>query len=390
MKNFKNFAQAENALNELQCSKCKYDLSHYPDYFKSSRKDTDSKFRNYNNKYRHKLYLQPENLFFGVFNRMHISGRVFNFSIISESTINDTLAPIFSEIEKLRDPGIKILVNEDVLPEILSKRDLKIERIWELIQQIFSEEFISTNNITNDYLAKNTEALKNKSIDKSSQYSQFHNFRLEEMRDDLRIVFMINPKTLEVKLCYSPRLAMESAISEFFYNFFNASGFWRFVSRNLVKLGMKRDYDWKYNDCNVSSFSITHHTYGMRMDSPFGVAISSGKAQMKFVDELLIFMTLNYGEDDFLYTEIKRETEFYCENVTDIEDKLKKLKYYDGLRIYSSPFFDIYIRFAPRTLGDQLYFNTSVHVFPFCNLTESHKINKGWEEHPMVEFWEIK
>ena len=153
---------------------------------------------------------------------------------------------------------------------------------------------------------------------------------------------------------------------------------------------MKRDYDWKYNDCNVSSFSITHHTYGMRMDSPFGVAISSGKAQMKFVDELLIFMTLNYGEDDFLYTEIKRETEFYCENVTDIEDKLKKLKYYDGLRIYSSPFFDIYIRFAPRTLGDQLYFNTSVHVFPFCNLTESHKINKGWEEHPMVEFWEIK
>ena len=60
MKNFKNFAQAENALNELQCSKCKYDLSHYPDYFKSSRKDTDSKFRNYNNKYRHKLYLQPE------------------------------------------------------------------------------------------------------------------------------------------------------------------------------------------------------------------------------------------------------------------------------------------------------------------------------------------
>ena len=381
MKSFKNFNQAKTELERLKGT-CKFELCHYPDYFKYSRKDADSKFRNYNIRYWHKLYLQPENLFFGVFNRMHISGDVFNFSICSESTINDTLLPIFNEIEKLHDPGIKLLVNDDVTSEIISKRNFKSEKIWDLIQQIFSEEFILANKISIDSLEKNLEQLKNKQIDKKSQYSQFHNFRLEEMRDDLRIVFMINPKTHEVKLCYSPRLAMKSAINEFFYDFFSANGFWRFVSRNLVKMAMKRDYDWKYNDCNVSSFSITHHTYGIRMNSPFGVAISSGKAQMKFVDELLVFMVLNYGEDDFLHTEIKRES--------DIDDNVKKIKYYDGLRSYSTPFFDIYIRFAPRTLGEQLYFNTSVHVFPFYNLPESDKINKGWEEHPMVEFWEIK
>lgn len=390
MKNFKNLEQAETELENLKGTKCKFELCHYPDYFKYSRKDADSKFKNYNNRYWHELYLQPENLFFGVFNRMHISGGVFNFSILSESTINDTLLPVFNEIEKLHDPGIKLLVNDDITPEILSKRNFKSERIWELIQQIFSEEFISINKISIGSIEKNLEELKVKQIDKKSQYSQFYNFRLEEMRDDLRIVFMINPKTFEVKLCYSPRLAMKSAISKFFYDFFSANGFWRFVSRNLVKLAMKRDFDWTYNDCNVSSFSITHHTYGMRMNSPFGVAISSGKAQMKFVDELLVFMTLNFGEDDFLYTEIKRETEFSCENVTDIDEKIKKLQYYNGLRSYSTPQFDIYIRFAPQTLGSQLYFNTSVHVYPYHNLPESVKVSNGWQEHPMVEFWEKK
>ncbi|MFM7681910.1 MAG: hypothetical protein ACKO7P_04115 [Bacteroidota bacterium] len=401
MRNLLNLEQVSKSIEELKAANWKYFLKHFPKKYKYSRMESESKFKGYSNRYYHQLFLLPEAPFLGFFNRLHIAERAYNFSIIDNNTINDQLAPIFEEIEKLKDPGIQLIVNDDFSPKIISKRNLNISNIWELIQQIFSDEFILTNKLSVEYLEKHLEQLKIKPIKSNSQKSQYNNFRLEEMRNDLRIVFMANPKTFEVKLSYSycelksegffsPNKGMNSPVSAFFYNFFSEMSFWRFVSKNVVQLAIKSDYAWEYSNCNNTLFSITHHTSGMRMNSPFGVAISSGKAQMKFVDELLVFMILNFGEDDFQYTEIKRETEFYCETVTDIDEKLKKLKYYDGLRSYSTPLFDINIRFSAIKIGNQLYFNTSIHVFPYHNLPETHKINKGWEEHPMVEFWEIK
>ena len=73
-----------------------------------------------------------------------------------------------------------------------------------------------------------------------------------------------------------------------------------------------------------------------------------------------------------------------------VNGKRKKLIYYQGIRAYSTPQFDIYLNFGPVIMQNQLYFQCRIDVFPFLNLPDSEKINKGWREHPMVEFWEVK
>jgi len=396
MKSFSNLEQVKKAMDVLEESNWKYCLNHCPNNFWYSRPDSESKFKKYGNGFRYRLFLSPEKPFLGVFNRFHRANGTYNFSIIEESTLTESVIPILEELAKLKDPGIKFTVNDEVVSPLVNKRKLDVDKLVWIIEQVFSDEFNTKNNISKNQIQKTLEALKVKPIGKNMP---LNNFRLEEIRNDLRIVLMINPKTLEVKLCYSyweferngsKYRGMESPASDFFYHYFNTNSFWRFVSRNIVQLATKRDFSWVNENCNIDDFSITHHTDGMRMESPFGIAISSGKAQMKFVDELLIFMVLNFGDDDFLYHEINREKEFFSQIVSELGEKKKKLNYYDGLRSYSTPQFDIYVRFAPSIIANQMYFKTSVHIYPYHNIHYSERVNKGWGEHRMVGFWEIK
>ena len=377
MKSFSNLEQAKTAILELKAEKWKY------------------KFEYYN------LYALPENNFLGVFNRVHIGHSTFNFTCIKESSIKETLAPTLDELEKLNPTQTKLTVKDDFSNNLVKESTFTIELLFTVIQEVFSEDFLFQQNLSEKELEETLEQLKNKPVENSINTSQFHNFRIEEIREDLRIILMINPKTLELKLCYSywERLHFDvlkrgiaSPVQDFYYYFFNGlHSFWSYVSKNTVSLLRNDVYDPYLNsNCNQEAFSIKFHTSGMRKSTPFGIAISSGKAQMKFLNKLLLFLYVNFGDDDFKLNEINKETECITEKIEDINGKRKKLIYYQGIRAYSTPQFDIYLNFGPVIMQNQLYFQCRVDVFPFVNLPDSEKINKGWREHPMVDFWEVK
>lgn len=377
MKNISNFEQAEKDIHELKTEKWEY------------------KFEPYN------LYVLPENNFLGVFNRLHFGHSTFNFTCIKENSITETLAPTLNELEKLNPTQTKLTVKDDFCYNQLSENVLSIESLFAVIQEVFSDDFLSKQNFSEQGLKETLEHLKNKPVEKSTNISQFHNFRIEEIREDLRILLMINPKTLELKLCYSKweriygdkiHRSLASPVQNFFHYYFNGLySFWSYVSKNTVSLLRNDVYDPYINsDCNQEAFSIKFHTNGMRKSTPFGIAISSGKAQMKFLNKLLLFLHVNFGDDDFKLNEIDVETECITEKIEDVNGKRKKLIYYQGIRAYSTPQFDIYLNFGPVIMQNQLYFQCRIDVFPFLNLPDSEKINKGWREHPMVEFWEVK
>ena len=375
MKSFSNLEQAEKAIHELKTEKWKFE---YDD-----------------------LYVIPENNFLGVFNRLHFGSSTFNFTCIKENSISETLAPALDELEKLNPTQTRLTIKDDFCYDQLSENVLSIESLYAAIQEVFSDDFLAEQNFSEQGLKETLEHLKNKPIEKSTNISQFHNFRIEEIREDLRILLMINPKTLELKLCYSKweriygdkiHRSLSSPVQDYFHRFFNGLySFWSYVSKNTVSLLRNDVYDPYVNsDCNQEAFSIKFHTSGMRKSTPFGIAISSGKAQMKFINELLVFLTLNFGDDDFKLNEIDIETECITEKIEDINGKRKKLIYYQGIRAYSTPQFDIYLNFGPVIMQNQLYFQCRIDVFPFLNLPDSEKINNGWREHPMVDFWEVK
>ncbi len=305
MKNISNFEQAEKAIHELKTEKWKY------------------KFEPYN------LYVLPENNFLGVFNRLHFGHSTFNFTCIKENSITETLAPALEELEKLNPTQTKLTIKDDFCYDQLSENVLSIESLYAAIQEVFSDDFLAEQNFSEQGLKETLEHLKNKPIEKSTNISQFHNFRIEEIREDLRILLMINPKTLELKLCYSKweriygdkiHRSLSSPVQDYFHRFFNGLySFWSYVSKNTVSLLRNDVYDPYVNsDCNQEAFSIKFHTSGMRKSTPFGIAISSGKAQMKFINELLVFLTLNFGDDDFKLNEIDIETECITEKIEDI------------------------------------------------------------------------
>jgi hypothetical protein len=377
MKNFSNLAQAEQAILELKTEKWKY------------------KFEYYN------LYVLPENNFLGVFNRLHIGQSTFNFSNINENSITQTLAPTLDALEILNPTQKKLTIKGDFCYNQLIENALSIESLFAVIQEVFSNDFLFKQNFSEQELEETLEQLKNKPVENSTNTSQFHNFRMEEIREDLRIILMINPKTLELKLCYSYwerihfdvlKRGITSPVQDFYYYFFNGlHSFWSYVSKNTVNLLRNDVYNPYLNsNCNQEAFSIKFHTSGMRKSTPFGIAISSGKAQMKFLNKLLLFLHINFGDDDFKLNEINKETECFTEKIEDVDGKRKKLIYYQGIRAFSTPQFDIYLNFGPVILQNQLYFQCRVDVFPFVNLPDSEKINNGWREHPMVEFWEVK
>jgi len=377
MKSFSNLEQSKTAIIKLKAEKWKY------------------KFEYYN------LYALPENNFLGVFNRLHFGSSTFNFTYIKENSITETLAPMLEELEKLNPTQTKLTVKDDFSNSLVNESIFTIESLFAVIQEVFSDDFLSKQNFSEQGLKESLEQLKNKPIENNSNNSQFHNFRIEEIREDLRIILMINPKTLELKLCYSywERLHFDvlkrgiaSPVQDFYYYFFNGlHSFWSYVSKNTVSLLRNDVYDPYLNsNCNQEAFSIKFHTSGMRKSTPFGIAISSGKAQMKFLNKLLLFLHVNFGDDDFKLNEINKETEYISEKIEDIDGKRKKLIYYQGIRAYSAPQFDIYLNFGPIIMQNQLYFHCRIDVFPFVNLPDSEKINKGWREHPMVDFWEVK
>jgi hypothetical protein len=405
MRHFKDFKEANEELKKLEDTQWRLRIKHYPTkYYYSRHLDENStgKFKDYKDRFGFSLYLQPETLYLGIFNRLHKSGNYcsYNFTTVMDATISKTYDSFLDEFEKIDDKGIQITRDFDFQhAKMIEKPKHNLETIYELIQVIFSDNYLETNKIDLDWIKKKIEAGKLKSKENPNKTSPLKNIRLEEIKNDLRILFMINPLTSEIKLCYSQwkieyhggyRIGLTSPMEKFFYYFFNHDSFRnRFFSRNYVSLGEKFEYD--ASDLNIQSFLIYFHTDGIRTNSPFGLAISSGKAQMKFIDEFLISLILNFGEDDFMYTLIDNQSEFCSNPVLDIDRKKKKIIYFSGHRIYSTPQSDIVIQFGPAELNGNMYFKCGVMLYPYHNEQKSIDIReKGWREHRLNEYWEIK
>jgi hypothetical protein len=405
MKHLKNFKEAHEELKKIEDIQWRLKLNYYPEKYYFSRHVDDNstgKFKDYKDRFGFSLYLQPETLYLGIFNRLQKSGDYtsYNFTTVLDSTISKTYDSFLDEFEKIDDIGIQISRNYDFhYVKMIEKPKHNLETIYELIQLIFSDNYLETNKIDLDWIKNKIEVGKIKSKENPTKATPLKNIRLEEIKNDLRILFMINPLTAEIKLCYSQwkiefyggfRIGLASPIQKFFYYFFFDDGFRnRFFSRNDVSLNEKFEYE--ASDLNIQSFLIYFHTYGIRMNSPYGIAISSGKAQMKFMDEFLTSLILNFGEDDFLYSTIHNEKEICSINVEDIDKKKKKLIYYEGHRIYSTPQFDIIIQFRPVELNGNMYFKCGIMFYPYHNEQKSIDIrNKGWGDHRLYEFWEIK
>ena len=340
------------------------------------------------------VYVGPSSPFQGIFNKLVISSsglNSYNFSIIDFSD-NSGIRKLHSSLKELNRliKGDLILTKQNKeVGSICSDQsdEFKIQTIWQVVQEIFSKEFIEENKLTLSLLTKKIRDVALPSFDEIKQENPLPVFRLVEVRKEFRIILWVSPLDFDVKLCFTG--LEEERTTNIFTNYFEWY-FWpytkydRFVRKHIVDFSEKQGYkQFPLASYNTQVFSMKFNCFNYE-DSALNVLADSGKSQMKFLNKMLREVFIFLGKDVFGQGLInkEKELEFYDVDNSVIPGATKGIGQFLGRRIYSTPEYDAILDFLPEVLkGEDFITRFSITVHPWVS---KERPDIGWYTHPII------
>jgi len=282
--------------------------------------------------------------------------------------------------KKTSDTWRELTVNDGPLPKLETLNN-DVASIYRLVKLVFNDDFLDEKDINSDYLKTLISGKRGEWNEfKTAKFSKpIPVVRIEEIRSNLRILLMINPISLKLKLCYTH--LEEAGIRSQVHHFFNNE-----LDGYLLPALMKKDeikfieyqghpqYPLAYN--NKQKCEIVHNMYdeGNIVD----VIKRSGQRQRRYLNKLIDMCFLCFGEDAFGEGRItKGHKDFIDEGL---------IKHYNGLRVYPQSDFDLVLAYTSTKVIDDhgnpfFVFASNLIYTPFVR-------NKGektaWYWHPNI------
>lgn len=339
------------------------------------------------------LNIFPEKYFLEVFNKIVVTQKSINLSIIDQNNKSEIkeLIKSFKKYQKT-EPFSKTFI-EDKSVEILSdttKNDKSIKRAYSVIEQVFSDAFILDSNLTEAKLQKDIEAIIFPDIKDIKKDEALPVYRLEEKRSDCRIVLWISPIDYDIKLCFAldSVYGILNPVTEYYETYFELDNYHKFAKIHNLSFFEMQGYD-KYPKAknNTQVFSVTFKCY--RVKGPvLDIFADSGTSQRRFLDKLLQYLYINIGLDIYGKGLIDKNLEY--ENIPVMAPahlQTKPVATYTGRRVYSTPQYDVILGFMPVKQMDDFdnefsVTAASITVHPFE--TGEKPPFRGWVHHPLV------
>ncbi|HHZ65868.1 MAG TPA: hypothetical protein EYN51_10325 [Flavobacteriales bacterium] len=386
MKNTRNLAEATLELNKI------------------AEQDFFAVYTNADLGTRQNLYQYPKEIIFGLFNYMVISpereATTFNFSRLqfSESEWSDSMAALYRMEEEghfMYKP--RFLVDSGNIDDYVSFKNAKtpvgLEDIWKLVNEIFSSQFISKNRISPKSLSRAINKMQLAFPPKGELRSEnpVPVFRLEEIRNDLRIILWVNPLDFDVKLCFThlDSLGIKSFIPEYYNTEFHWFDLYHELSARH-HLDFREKWGFPQSPLalnNTQMFSIAFDCIDVE-GVPLDLWAESGASQIAFLDKLLETCFLSIGRDIYQCGYIKADETEETPVLEGIPENIQSrpIRQYIGKRVFSTPEYDIILHFIPVDLEDDhgqgfVAAAASLTCHPF---TTEPRPDLAWYYHPIV------
>ena len=258
----------------------------------------------------------------------------------------------------------------------------------ELMQSLFSREFLNKMDVSPRALSEQLEALAQRF--KPNNETPLDVFRLVEKRDSQFVGLVISPQDLSLKVAVTSAAthAFPNPLTSFYEDKFDPFAFNVQAEKHhlqfMEKIGFEQ-YPMAHN--NLQVFRILFDCYNVE-GFPFDIFAKSGRTQIRFVNELISLLYICFGSDIFSKSLIDRDAEYQVIEVPEIPGlgTVNDVRLYEMERYFADPFFDFSVRVGPQTMNDDdgnefMVAAVLSSVFPYLFKDE---LNKGWRLHPIV------
>ena len=272
----------------------------------------------------------------------------------------------------------------------LEKKD-RLDRLTEyveLMKELFSEKFLSENDLSVSLLSAQLKNLEDNFQPQTE--SPLGVFRLVEERDGKHVGVVISPMDLSIKVAFttSDKNTFQNPLTSHYEDKFEGFNFHKQSEKHLLqfveRLGFEK-YPMAFN--NLQVFKI--HFECLNVEGlPFDIFAKSGKTQIRFVNEIITMLYVCLGTDIFSKGMMDRLTEFQVIELPEIPGlgTVKDVRLYEADRFFSDPFYDFSLRMGPKLMDDDdgnefMVAAVQSSVFPYLS---KDVLNKGWQHHPIV------
>ncbi len=273
-------------------------------------------------------------------------------------------------------------------PLELIDRMTRLSSYVELMKELFSEKFLSEQNLSESSLSAQLENLNDNF--QAQTESPLGVFRLVEERDGKHVGLVISPMDLSIKVAFttSEKSNFQNILSSLYEDKFESFKFHELSEKHhlqfMEKLGFDK-YPMAFN--NLQVFKILFECFNVE-GLPFDIFAKSGKSQIRFVNEIITKLYVCLGTDIFSKGLMDRLTEYQVNEVPETPGwgTVKDVRLYEADRFFSDPFYDFSLRMGPKLMDDDdgnefMVAAVQSSVFPYLFKDE---LNKGWQHHPIV------
>lgn len=336
------------------------------------------------------LFLFPQNRFLGIFNRLIKYQKSYIFSIEKRAEKKYAKA-LYNKLIGKNDKDVASALDlENSLGAYNNQwGEDDYKRAEWVAKTVFSDEFIQANKIDGNLIKDKISEIRLKNS-KALQNSRFvPPYRIEEIREDFRVILCISGIDLDIKLSFSPLSdeGINNPITRYYHNKYDYKNFTfqRFASIHDVLILEEIGHQMIPLALNNRQFFQIKCNMFTDDDNIIVKVTRSANSLKAQITPIINLMDICFGEDAYGRSYYSKEDQMELKNLPNNGQLILPC----GERIYSGPEYDILLTFQPILEKDSeeneaLISVLKIHVWPFENKPIE---KKGVYQHQLMYDW---